>query len=469
MSIDLKKVEIMSCNDELAIEAAHNAMKQYLESRHLVSEFEGANSSIKIEKGLVLYKQQNSPFFWVRYTDKEQNVINQRASTKENTINKAKAAALIFKAQKIEQAKSGKITNSRFKKWQIVCSEKLKEYEAETRRQKSQGKPRPTSMDYAGIIRNKFIDIELLRNCDITSIGYSELYDLSREEIFDSLGKTTSIKIKTTLKSIFEYALRKKYIFQMPEIPSFDFMNGEGAKPFTTKDRDVIFSPSNLIGFLENASSYDSKYIRSQFPHYISFVELSGLRPGEEVVNIHWSDIKKGEVKQKSQSKKLKGYYVVVRRGKMQKNKRTRKSEMVTESRQMLLYSEAAKELEKIYFLRFGIKRSIEEIVTEGKTSPIFITEKGNKPNFSNTFTQYIQYINKNLEREYSSYSLRHEFINRKLDEGMKVEDIASQCGNSVETIEKYYEEYRAMNRAARLYNDEDLAYFNQTIDTLAA
>ena len=134
-------------------------------------------------------------------------------------------------------------------------------------------------------------------------------------------------------------------------------------------------------------------------------------------------------------------------------------------SREALLNSDAVATLERLYYVRYNVKLSIDKIIKEARTDSLFIGNKGAKPNFRDSFDQYQDYLMKadvKPNRRYTLYSCRHEYINAELDKGhMQIQDIADQVGSSPDTIHKFYKKYKAINRAARILTPEDIAKFN--------
>lgn len=100
-----------------------------------------------------------------------------------------------------------------------------------------------------------------------------------------------------------------------------------------------------------------------------------------------------------------------------------------TLSREALLNADAVATLERLYYVRYNVKLTIDEIIKEAKTDTLFVGNKGKMPNFRDSFNQYQSYLSKGKvkpNRTYTLYSCRHEYINAELDKGhMQIQDIA--------------------------------------------
>lgn len=312
---------------------------------------------------------------------------------------------------------------------------------------------------YESRIRLKLVGNPVLKKMRINNIVYADFYEAFKEKEFQDLTKTVSITTRTAINKIFDYAERNRLLTKKrPNIPSLPYVMGNETP--VIEDSDMALMLSNFENFYENSSNFITRSFRMLFPFYFQFCSSCGLRPGEEAMGLKWSHFKKGKIVLKT-GEEINAYYAKITRGKTSRKTRDATAKVTMASREIVVYSEAVKAVEALYYIRHNVQKTMSEIVEEGRDELIFIGTENRVPDFSATFKQYVSYLKKQLKNsKYTIYSLRHEFINAQLDRGVKVQDVADQCGNSVQTIEGYYKKYKAMNRAVRLLSDDDIEYF---------
>lgn len=472
MDSNAKKLEIMQCMDDVAVAVAYEAMKEVLKKQEEggVTEFDLAPTSIRIsndekgENGLTLYKQKKSPFFWVRVTIPQKGIKAIPKSTRKSTIVEATKQAYRIQSEVMAQWEAGTLDGVKTsKKWNVVCGETINELkkEVEEKKAKTGNNSKTMEAQYASQIANWFQCHPALARLRIDEVQYPELWDLAQEQKYREAGKSTATQLKTALKKVFEFALRKRYISQMPKLPTFgeDAVQGKETPVFETKDLDLLLT--NFESFYEESRNFKTRLLRAQFPMYFNLLGSCGLRPGKEALGMKWSDIKRGSVNYGSD--KISAYYVTVRRGKMSQKKKSKGGKIEYVSREIIMYPDTAIALEQLYYVRYGETKTIAEIVEESRDERLFVTHDNKEPNFADTFKQYVtgDLLKKHLTQYYTLYSVRHEFINGEIDRGVSKEDVAEQCGNSVQTIDKYYRKYKSMNRVTRILSKEQLAHFN--------
>lgn len=412
----------------------------------------------RLKKGLSLYYNGASPSLWVRVAIPGGG--EKRQSTKCSDLESAKQQAYVIEAEVLANFENGSLDAFKHKKWSTLCWELVKEL---TEQHKilyaKNGKRDSQPKSHASIIKNRLADRPEWNGKSVLQIGYPELCDLTETKEFTNPSKTIASKTKKCLNLIFQAARRRGFITreQVPEIPDFKPRPSEDGKPFDTKDREILLS--NLVNFFESGRPNKiTRHKRRQFPMYFNLIMCSGMRTGEEPLGVKWCNIIKGDFKLRG--KTLKAFYVTITRGKMAKELTTNKK-IKWVSREILINSDAAKTLEQLYYVRYGIRKNLTEIVEEKRDQLIFEGNNGSKPNFADTFNQYQDYLGKKLKEKYTLYSARHEYINRELDRGMSEQDVADQCGNSPSTIHSYYKKYQAINRAGRILTEADILAFN--------
>lgn len=411
--------------------------------------------TIRIHKGLSLYRNGSSPYWWCRISMPKKGAKEVRKSTNESEISRAKHAALMMSVEELTRFELGVTDTSSRLSWPRVCQEVLAILEEQSNKEIKAGRIKPQAKVHASIIKNKIAGFAGFRRKSIGEIDYVDLCDLMESDNFFNASKTVINNARKSLNIILEFAMRQRYIEVAPKIPSVKGAAEEEVEPFNEKDLKVLLS--NFLPFYENSRNSLTRNLRKQFPYYFNLLCTTGMRTGEEPLCLKWADLKVGQFQHDGAKKR--GYFVDIRSGKMAK--KTKGKKFRSHSREVVLNQAAVMTLEKLYTVRFGLKKNINEIIAEAKNTYIFIGNGDKKPDFAGVFKQYLTYLNGQISSYYTLYSCRHEYINAELNRGMKQADIAEQCGNSSATIDAYYKKYKAMNRAARILSEADIIAFN--------
>ena len=477
MNLQSKIFEIIKCDNEIAIDAAYRAMKEALALSEDTSltEFDKAPSTYFISDSVRLIKtNKRAKTFYAKV--KIPGIKDAfREPTGKNTIAEATTQALIIESNLLKDKEEGRIGKESKLSYRVICARTIDDLTVEADRikeiAKKEGKknPKPQQQTHASIIRDKLKDNRFLATKKITELEYADFSDAFTCDEFQDLSKTVRNNTLKAIKIVFEHALKSREINsdQIPQIPDLHWVEGESRPVFTNEDLNVFMS--NFQNFYESnaAMNHITEAARRVFPFYITVCSSCGLRPGLEVVEIKWSHLQQGitSVIEKNEEgedvvKEVTVYFADVIGGKMSRRTSGGGTKIVPYSREIVIYSEAAKAIEGLYAIQYGEQKSLSEIVEEGKDEAMFSGSEKRDINFVDLFAQHRDYLGKKLSQHYTSYSLRHEFINTELNRGVKKDDIAEQCGTSTSTIDKYYKKYKAMNRVGRLLSNEDIEYF---------
>tara|TARA_R110001592_G_scaffold301936_3_gene573669 strand:- start:3547 stop:4950 length:1404 start_codon:yes stop_codon:yes gene_type:complete len=447
---------LIGLKDDIEINIAYNAVidhrKKY-EDKSL-TELDIAPKTIHVEENLALYKNSSSPFFWCRF---RVNGLTSyvRKSTKNKKAIEASAEAKLIKYKITEQVKAGTYYEKDLITWRKVCLEVIKDLSGKAEKAKASGKNKPSSQGYLSIVQTYYLTIEQWRDIDIKSFNYADLNQLKNLVNFKDMPKTTATKRKTALKEIFEFALLNRYIDIKPELPTFAFIGGGEGIPFSIDDREVILS--NFINFLESSNAnYITQHKRTILPLYVNFLILTGVRPGEEAMNITWGHIEKRKTIDTDEF----FYSLEVTKGKRSKRVK-RDKKIIHTSREVIIDSATISTLERLYFIMNGTKKSIDLIIKERSSKEIFIGNTQAELEMGSTFSQYMEYLKTKIKHKYTLYSCRHEHINICLEKGKDIDDIAAQCGTSIATIDAHYKKFRHEIRAVRILGQDELNKLN--------
>jgi integrase len=159
------------------------------------------------------------------------------------------------------------------------------------------GSGKPIFKTYIGVI-NKWL-IPMLGAKPIADISDSTIYDfekLRREKLGRELAKNTINTHNVVLRKVFNYAAMRKYIYKN-QIPVFTVKD----KGLATKKRPAFTTEeiTRLTKYMERwtdaGARRNSAYKRKLLQVYVMLVARTGIRAGEEVVNIKWKDVSEGQ------------------------------------------------------------------------------------------------------------------------------------------------------------------------------
>lgn len=465
----------MSCMDEIIIDKTYKAFKkaQAESTDSTLTEFDRAARTTRLSPTLSLIKNSKNSTTFMALIKLPNEKTPRRQPTGKNTIQEATVEAIKIEQTLLAKMEAGTLDVKTELSWRYICVATAKELdvitEATIKEAMDKGKKRsqvkPQSQAHARIINNKLKDNKYLASKKVTELQYADFYDAFTCEEFRGLKKTPRNNTLKAIGLVFEYAQKNRLISgnQIPQIPELSFVSDKERPIITSDDLDVIMT--NFQNFYENNPSmnYITEARRRILPFYITVLSSCGLRPGAEVIEIKWSHLTKGLVKvtlPDGTSKKIEAFYADITGGKMSRRTKDGGLKLIPHSREIVIYSEAAKAIEGLYFIQFGENKSLAEIVDEDKDELMFAGADKRLIEFGDVFKQYIEFLGNKLSQSYVPYCFRHEFINSQLDRGVNIDDIAEQCGTSAPTINKSYKKYKAMNRAARILSNEDIEYF---------
>lgn len=262
--------------------------------------------------------------------------------------------------------------------------------------------------------------------------------------------KTRLVLHRSAVRRFIAYCVREGFIKDgaVPDIPDpKEILDGDKLKqeeenePFEAADLQII--RANFLPFVNaiQRKKPEVVYLRSMLKWYFEFLCEMGCRPGEETLGVQFSEI----VKKKGAS----GEYFMVTFSKG-------KTAETVGPREVELFPAAVEIVKEIVKYRFGKVMSMDEIL-KLPGHLFYNDEEQNQPVFSKTWTQFRNFLNKNapVSKHYNLYSARHEYINRALDLGATLRDVARHCGNSVLTIERHYEKYSVERQKNRRDSNE--------------
>lgn len=267
-------------------------------------------------------------------------------------------------------------------------------------------------------------------------IGSIDIARLKKEDLRviynKSMSATMNANYRKAFKLLFEKARDKGFISADIELPSSNIKQNAERKVY--EEKEVIVDLTSLIFELTDKSkNKKTRYYGFLLIRFIRFLYETGIRYGE-ALNLRqhnvttWFEIEKFNVIKIEKSKTLK-----------------RRITITQKIMNILIDVEYYKKE------RFGI----------GKNGSYFIfaDEDNNQVDFTGFLKELKNRYKKEFQKigmeDFTLYSLRHNFIRRKVKEGMAAIDIATHCGTSIKMIEDYYNKGETPS-GENIYNDND-------------
>lgn len=404
-----------------------------------------STKSIKIHDGLSIRKlpQSNNYSVYIKFDGHKKRQFSLKTPDLDEAIAKAKAEyqfnkMMLERGLPIQQPKQRLTVHK-------LCNELIKEYETlqNTVEQRETKKVQKGKEKYATQLRywKRFIDYypsDLL----ISDLSFDEVqsYFLSLEVSFS---KNTFGKYKFCFRKLFERALDKKVI-NIDQTFDLNKINVElaSSKPRDAfKDQEYSILTNELI--LRNKIG-KAKHTDQMFFAYINWLNFTGMRPGDECLELQWKDFElnsNGDL------------YCIVRGGKTANYKKNkRKVVLDTMAIASLLISANTKYKDLVKGL--NDYETIERLSRVRSTDFVFATQYSQRPTYDKIFNELVESLqSKHLltnSKNFTLYSFRHSYITRCIENNVPLSLIAEVCGTSLKMIEDHYSHIEIMSKASR-------------------
>ncbi|EOW9355801.1 site-specific integrase [Vibrio cholerae] len=375
-----------------------------------------------LTKGLAIYRQNHTKSIYIRLRVDGKEI---KRSLKTSDIDEAKSRAWKLKFGYENKLKAGlPIIESKEPMINTAIKQILKNMELKKIK-------RTTYVDYKYVFENVMIPFFKRKSVSFLTTKNVRLYFETLE-----LSKSRITIHKTCFKKLFEHLeeeeLLKKSDF--PIIPKIETTEQEIRHSFLFPHLTVIDAGFDQYIDQTVGKQAKTKEYRTILKYYFKFLIETGVRPGEEVKHLKFSDFKRstndyGETE----------YSVLITKGKTARHLKQGRKIILTEwkiEQSILEMAKVQNPDKKVTLKNFNtIQRSILES-SEGKFTC-----------YSKQFGNYLKWLEKGdylkTDRTYTLYSCRHTFITEKLKQGVDIYLIAKYVGNSVEMIQNHYDDYK--------------------------
>ena len=408
-----------------------------------------------LDRELIVYRRERSNIWQCRF---KVDGIWQRASTKERDLKKAKTKAneLRIEAEIRKRSNLPVIT----RKFRDVAKLAVERMEHEIR----SGNGKVSYADYIRVIEEYLITA--LGKRSITNIDYTALDELDAKRI-EQMGKapsqSTMLTHNAALNRVFDEAVIRNFLTEAnrPKLEA----KGKAS------DRRPAFDMAEiraLVGsfdeWIERARNTKSKEMRTLLRDYVDVLLDTGARPGDELLNLKWKQIKfvmkptitpTNEVDEEGEKITLSNL--------------NRSLELTisgkTGTRTIVAMLRTVKALERIAKRNYDIDDSITEpfkqLIVPKNNDYVFRTRDKEKPtSFQKMFESFLEEHNllydTKTEQKRVFYSLRHTYATLALThDKVPIHTLAKQMGTSVLMIEKHYSHLKVIQAIEQLRGEE--------------
>lgn len=420
-----------------------------------------ATTHVLMSNELVLYQRERSTIWQCRY---KVDGTWQRATTKLRDLGKAKAKAkeLMLEAEIRRRSNLPFIT----RKFRHVAKLAIDRMEQEA----LAGRGKVSFTDYIRVINDYLIPF--FGNYSITSITY-ELLDEFNAWRVEQMGKapshSTLLTQNAALNRVFDEAVTRNFLSEVnrPKLES----KGKAS------DRRPAFDLNELHAMLaafdnwiERARNDKSKELRLLLRDYVEVLLDTGARPGDELLNLKWKQVKYAMKPVTTQTDQ---FYEeepsdqppepVVR------TDMNRSCEMTvtgkTGTRVMLGMNPTVKAFVRIIQRNYGIRNNyvepFKDVAVTTNADYVFRTKDKDKPtSFQKMFESFLDehnlLVDPRTEQKRVFYSLRHTYATLALThDQVPIHTLAKQMGTSVLMIEKHYSHLKVVQAIEQLRNHE--------------
>ena len=411
-----------------------------------------------IERELVVYRRERSKIWQCRF--KVDNVW-QRASTKERDIKKAKARAFEIRMEaEIRKRSNLPVITRKFRHVAKLAVERL-EHEIAI------GKGKRSYTDYIRVIQDYLIPI--LGNRSITSIDYQALDDLNVKRALlmeKAPAQSTMLTHNAALNRIFDEAVIRGFMTEANK-PKLEATGKKSERRAAFDMAELRALLANFDDWIDAAKTDLSKEMRMLLRDYVDVLIDTGARPGVEMLNLQWRQIKfamkptmtsTGEINDTDDTHE-----------EIKLSNLNRSVEMVvsgkTGKRTIVGMKRTVKALERIAQRNYDIDGSITEpfkqLTLPTNKDYVFRTRDKQAPTswqkmFENYLTEHNLLEDPITGQKRVFYSLRHTYATLALThDQVPIHTLAKQMGTSVLMIERHYSHLKVVQAIDQLRGEE--------------
>lgn len=411
-----------------------------------------------IERELIVYRRERSNIWQCRF---KVDGVWQRASTKHSDLKKAKARAFELRMEaEIRKRSNLPVITRKFRDVARLAVERL-EHEIAI------GKGKRSYTDYIRVINDYLIPI--LGRKAITSIDYQALDELNekRTAMMEKVPtQSTMLTHNAALNRVFDEAVIRGFLTEANK-PKLEATGKKSERRAAFDMNELRALLANFDGWIEAARTAQSKEMRTLLRDYVDVLIDTGARPGDELLNLQWRQIKFA-------MKPTLTHTGVIdntddQHEEIQLPNLNRSVELVvsgkTGTRTIVAMNRTVKALERIALRNYDIDDSIvnpfKQLTVPTNKDYVFRTRDKQPPtSWQKMFESYLKEHNLLIDpitgNKRVFYSLRHTYATLALtNDKVPIHTLAKQMGTSVLMIEKHYSHLKVVQAIDQLRGEE--------------
>jgi len=411
-----------------------------------------------IERELIVYRRERSNIWQCRF---KVDGVWQRASTKESDLKKAKARAYELRMEaEIRKRSNLPVITRKFRDVARLAVERL-EHEIAI------GKGKRSYTDYIRVINDYLIPI--LGKKAITSIDYQALDELNekRTAMMEKVPtQSTMLTHNAALNRVFDEAVIRGFLTEANK-PKLEATGKKSERRAAFDMNELRALLANFEGWIEAARTAQSKEMRTLLRDYVDVLIDTGARPGDELLNLQWRQIKFA-------MKPTLAHTGVIDNTDDQHEEimlpnLNRSVELVvsgkTGTRTIVAMNRTVKALERIALRNYDIDDSIvnpfKQLTVPTNKDYVFRTRDKQPPtSWQKMFESYLKEHNLLIDpitgNKRVFYRLRHTYATLALtNDKVPIHKLEKQMGTSVLMIEKHYSHLKVVQAIDQLRGEE--------------
>jgi integrase len=398
-----------------------------------------ATTHVLMANELVLYQRTRSNVWQCRY---KVDGVWQRATTKQRDFGKARAKAkeLMMEAEIRKRANLPFITR-KFRHVAKLAIERM-------RQEVTSGRGKVSYADYERVIDDYLIPY--FGNYSIANVDFAALESFSawrEEQMGKAPTQSTLMTQNAALNRVFDEAVARGFMAEVNRPKPANKGKASTRRP-AFEVHEVRALRANFDDWIKRGRSEQTKELRELLRDYVDVLLDTGARPGDELLNLQWQQIRfvmkpqvtrTAEVDEEGEAIELpdlnRSCFMVVS-GK-------------TGPREIAGMRMTVKALERIIRRNYGLDNPITDpfknVAVPGNDAYVFRTKDKSKPtSFQKMFEGYLEEHNLLIDpatgQKRVFYSLRHTYATLALlYDIVPLSTLTVQMGTSVGMIEKHY------------------------------
>ena len=419
---------------------------------------------VLIEHELILYRREHSDIWQCRY---KVSGKWQRTSTKEYDINKArtKAKELMVEAEIRKRSNMPVIT----RRFGDIAKQVVKQMRADLE-VGANTKGIKAYRDYIVVIEKYLIPV--LSKKLITNIDYAALQELDAERI-KLMGKipsrSTLLTHNAALNKVFREAEVRGYLTDVSKpILEVKGIKSKVRPAFTIEEVRALLA--KFEEWITQSNNKQTVLMRELMFDYINVLLDTGARPGKELLNLRWQQIKPSIkptvtlTKEQSEGGENLETSSLNRSVLMTVDGKTGERDILGMKRTMDAFVRLAK---RNYKVEMPLLYPLKNVAVANNKDYVFVTNTGARPtNFNNIFTKFLKKYNLLIDPKTGQnrvlYSLRHTYATLALEyDKVPIHTLTKQMGTSVAMIEKHYSHLKVIQAIEQLRGEESRQLIN--------